>query len=416
MKTKLFTKDFTLVVIGQIISLFGNAILRFALPLYLLRETGSALIFGLVTAASFVPIIVLSFLGGVLADRVNKRNIMVILDFLTAIVVGIIFILIGKVSTVPLLIVTLMILYGISGVYQPTVQASIPALVKEDNILPAGAITNQIGALAGLLGPIVGGILFGMFGIKPILIVCIICFLISAIMELFIKIPFEKRDNTLGITTIIKNDFIDSKNYIKNDKPIFGKIIWIVAAFNLAIASMIIVGTPVLIIKTLSLSDELLGFAQGALALGGLCGGIFTAIFSKKLRIEKSGNLLFASSLAIGVMAIPLLLNQPAIVSYIIITAMSFVMMALATIFTIQMLAVIQTQTPPELVGKIIALIMAISMSAQPLGQALYGFLFEILADNTGVIILFSCICGAILSLASIKTFSQMKPETSKTI
>ena len=75
MQTKLFRRDFTLVVIGQIISLFGNAILRFALPLYLLRETGSSTLFGVVTACSFAPMVILSMVGGVLADRVNKRDI-----------------------------------------------------------------------------------------------------------------------------------------------------------------------------------------------------------------------------------------------------------------------------------------------------------------------------------------------------
>ena len=84
MRHKSFGKDFALVVAGQIVSLFGNAILRFSLPLFLLRETGSSALFGAVTACSLLPMIVLSLLGGVLADRVNKRNIMVILDFSTA--------------------------------------------------------------------------------------------------------------------------------------------------------------------------------------------------------------------------------------------------------------------------------------------------------------------------------------------
>ena len=65
MQTKLFGRDFTLVVVGQIISLFGNAILRFALPLYLLRETGSSTLFGVVTACSFAPMVILSMVGGV---------------------------------------------------------------------------------------------------------------------------------------------------------------------------------------------------------------------------------------------------------------------------------------------------------------------------------------------------------------
>ena len=83
-QTPLFRQDFTLVVIGQIISLFGNAILRFALPLYLLRQTGSPALFGAVGAAAFIPAVLCAPIGGVLADRVNKRNIMVALDFSTA--------------------------------------------------------------------------------------------------------------------------------------------------------------------------------------------------------------------------------------------------------------------------------------------------------------------------------------------
>lgn len=83
MEQRLFSKDFILVVIGQIISLFGNATIRFALPLYLLNNTGSSALFGMVTACAFIPAILLSPIGGIVADKVNKRNIMVILDFIT---------------------------------------------------------------------------------------------------------------------------------------------------------------------------------------------------------------------------------------------------------------------------------------------------------------------------------------------
>ena len=83
MKQKLFSKDFTLVVLGQIISLFGNAAIRFALPLYLLNQTGSPALYGTVTACALIPAILLAPIGGIVADRVNKRNIMVILDFFT---------------------------------------------------------------------------------------------------------------------------------------------------------------------------------------------------------------------------------------------------------------------------------------------------------------------------------------------
>ena len=73
---RLFSRDFTLMVAGQIISLFGNAILRFALSLHVLDTTGSAAAFGGILAVSMVPTILCSPLGGVLADRVPRQRIM----------------------------------------------------------------------------------------------------------------------------------------------------------------------------------------------------------------------------------------------------------------------------------------------------------------------------------------------------
>lgn len=129
-KETMWNRNFIMVVLGQIISLFGNAILRFALPLYLLNQTGSSALFGIVSACAFIPMIVLSPVGGIFADRVNKRNIMVVLDFTTALLVLAIILLLGKMNLVALLLCALFILYGINGAYQPAVQASIPILLQ----------------------------------------------------------------------------------------------------------------------------------------------------------------------------------------------------------------------------------------------------------------------------------------------
>ena len=129
MKQQVFSRDFTLVVIGQIISLFGNAILHFALPLYLLRETGSSALFGVVTACSFLPMVILSPVGGAVADRVNKRSMMAGLDFFTAGLILMYTLIWGLAPLVPVTVACLMLLYGIAGAYQPSVQASVPLLL-----------------------------------------------------------------------------------------------------------------------------------------------------------------------------------------------------------------------------------------------------------------------------------------------
>ncbi len=76
-----FNKNFNLMILGQIISLFGASILKFALSLYILDITGKAEIFATILAVSSIPIIVFSPIGGAIADIFNRRNLMVILIF-----------------------------------------------------------------------------------------------------------------------------------------------------------------------------------------------------------------------------------------------------------------------------------------------------------------------------------------------
>lgn len=371
-------KDFTLVVAGQIISLFGNAILRFALPLYLLKETGSSALFGTVTACALLPMILLSLLGGVLADRVNKRNIMVGLDFLTAFVITVFYFLVGTVPVIPLFIVTLMLLYGISGTYQPAVQASIPALVPKDRILSASAIVNQIGSLANFTGPIIGGMLYGFWGIGSILRVSILCFILSATMEIFIVIPFCKQSEEKKILCIVKEDMRESIRFLRKEKPVFIRICFVIAGLNLFLSSMITIGIPVIIVERLSMADQLLGVTQGLLAVGGMIGGLFTVVFAKKLRPGKAWLLLLLCAFSACAMGTGMLLaKQLRFLKYLILSGTGLLVMVFSTMFSIQMLAVVQTQTPARLTGKVIACIMAFIMCAQPAGQLLYGLLFE---------------------------------------
>lgn len=408
---RLFKRDFTLVVIGQIISLFGNAILRFALPLYLLRETGSSTLFGAVTACSFIPMIVLSLVGGVLADRVNKRNIMVALDFVTAGLITGFYLLLGEMPVTPLLIVTLMILYGVSGTYQPAVQASIPVLVPEERLLEGNAAINMVSTLSGLLGPVIGGILFSAWGLRPILVISVACFTFSAVMEIFIRIPHQKKMSEAGLFSIVRGDIRESWHFVKYEKPVFIPVVFILAAFNLVLSASMIVGIPVMVVNVLELSDTYLGFTQGALGLGGLAGGVMSGIASKKLRLRHSGLLLLACSASAAIMGLALLPFVPPMAGYYMITVMAFMTMVVSTLFTVRLLTVVQLQTPPGLVGKVIAVMIAISGCAQPLGQAIYGLLFDLCAAFPYIVMLAAAAAGFIISLYSKQAFWRLESE-----
>lgn len=385
--TKKYGKDFTLVVVGQIVSLFGNAILRFSLPLYLLRETGSSTLFGIVTACSFLPMIVLSLLGGVLADRVNKRNIMVCLDFLTAGVITVFSWLLGIVPIIPLFITVLMLLYGISGTYQPAVQASIPALVPKEKILSANAIVNQIGALANFIGPIIGGMLYGAFGIMIILKVSVLCFVLSAVMEIFIKIPFQKQPTQDKVLQIAAGDLRDSIRFLRMEKPLFVQICIVIAGLNLFLSPMLTIGIPVIVVDKLHLTDGLLGLTQGMLAVGGILGGLLTVLLDKKLTPQTAYVPLFLCTACSCLMGFGMAIGQSPMIKYIILSVTGLSVTIFTTIFSIQMLAVVQAETPQHLIGKVVACIMTFIMCVQPIGQLLYGFLFECLQSQPVIII-----------------------------
>lgn len=416
MQSKSFSKDFTLVVIGQIISLFGNAAIRFALPLYLLNQTGSPALYGTVTALAFLPAILLSPIGGILADRVNKRTIMVALDFFTAAVLLAFSLLLGRLDLTFLLTVTLMLLYGIAGAYQPSVQASVPALVSPDRLMTANAAINMVSSLASLLGPVLGGILYSAYGLTPVLWVCIACFFLSAVMEIFIHIPFVKQSAGGNLWNTVRTDFSDSIRFLRHEKPVIGKGLLVICGMNLFLSAMILVGLPYMVTEVLPLettqANRLYGFAQGALAAGGLAGGVCAGIFAEKLPIQKAGNLLIACAACVFPMGAAPLLFASGLVNYGVLTACCFAIMLCSTIFSIQMMSFVQAETPQNFLGKVIAVILTISMCAQPLGNAFYGVLFEVCKGFESAVILFAGVVSLALAICTTHIFQQLEAHT----
>mgnify|MGYP003376291171 CR=1 FL=1 len=369
MREKLFHRDFTLVVIGQIISLLGNAVLRFVLPLYLLDVTGSRSLFGLCSAAAFVPMVVLTPLGGVVADRLHKQRIMVVLDFFTCALVALTALALGHLPLVPVLVAAMMLLYGISGAYQPAVQASMPLLCPPDR-----------------LGD----------GVTPVLAGASACFFASAVMELFIQIPHTPRHTGASVWQTARADLAESGTFLRQERPEILKYIALVSAFNLLLSALLVVSMPVLIKQTLVLGDTWYGLNQTAMAAGSLAGGLTAGLLGPRLTVRRSWLTLLACGVCLIPMGLCLLAGVGAVAAFAVLTAAGFVLMACAALFTVTMLAHIQAQTPATLVGKVVSLLLTVSLCAQPAGQALYGVLLEQLAGGEGWVLL-GAACGAMI-------------------
>ena len=156
MNQKLFTRNFTFLILGQVSSLIGNYTLKFALSMYVLEQTGSASIFAGLLALSLLPTILLSPFGGILADRADRRNIMVALDTLSGLSV-IIAAFILPLGQEIIVIGALLVVLSILGAFEsPTVQACVPQMLSGENIIKGNAVVNQVASIASLITPFFG--------------------------------------------------------------------------------------------------------------------------------------------------------------------------------------------------------------------------------------------------------------------
>ncbi|MFJ7664186.1 MFS transporter [Lysinibacillus sp. NPDC097162] len=386
----LFKKDFTLLIIGQIISLFGNSILRFSLSLYILDETGSAGAFGGVLAVSMLPTILLSPFGGVLADRVNRRNIMVGLDVITALVCLLFLTQIGSNQIVFLVAGVMIVLSIIQSMYQPAVQSSVPILVDSHYLLQANGIVVQVNALANFLGPILGGMLYGFLDLKVIVIISAFAFFIAAMLEGFMRIPFTKQTSDGKIIKTVIMDLKQAITFIGKDNPVLFKILLLVAAINLFFSSMILIGLPYLIKVKLGLSSQLYGIAEGFLAIGSIGAGLFIGLVAKKFSIHNSYLFILLGGMLLLPIALVLGLPIQPMIAYVVICISTFLCIASVGIFTIFAQTFIQTETPNAMLGKVSAVVSTIVMCSYPIGQSLYGVLFDFLSNHVYVIVLFA--------------------------
>lgn len=409
MSQKLFNRDFTLVAIGQLISLFGNAILRFALALYVLDATGSAAVFGSVTAIAVIPTILLSPFGGILSDRVNRRNIMVSLDFATAALALGLGLLLSEENAVTLITAALLLLSVIQACYTPSVNSSVPLLQAEGNLVKANAVVSQVSMLANLIGPVLGGVLYGFFGAMPIILVSGVCFFLSAVLELFIHIPFQPLDAKTGILQIVKDDLRESIRFMTREQPDILRITLMIAVYSLFVVSTITVGLPYMIRTVLGLSSQLYGAAEGLMAAAGIAGGIASGFLADRLKTSRLYWLLVLSGAALVPVGAAFLLDCGPMTCYIVITICIMAMQLLIALFSIFMLSLAQSRTPSHLLGKMTAYIMTLTMCAQPVGQALYGVLFDRFAGSLYLPLIATALIAAAIGLASRGLFARLE-------
>lgn len=376
-QSRLFTPGFAAILAAQTLSLLGMEILQFVLPLHLLGLTGSGTLYGTVVALGNVPYLALAPVGGVIADRTRKRSVMAACDLALAAGLVAYLVLADTPALVPATVTALMAAFAAQALYQPCAQSAMPLLVAPERLEQAVAVTNQVGMLTGIGGPVVGGIVYGFCGLEPIVVVSAACFAASAAVAIvLVRVPYEPPARTAGALATARGDLGEALGFLRS-RPVMWRVIAAATLVNLFGSSFFNVGSSYVVTQTLALPSQLLGALQAALAVGGLVGGAVVALRPGGLGLRSVPGLLGAVALGIAAIAVVLAAPLPALGAYAGLVVCYLVSMAFCMALSIVATSYLQREAPETLTGKVMSLAMTLANLAAPLGQLSYGAAFD---------------------------------------
>ena len=411
-KIKKFNLNFQLLIFSKVVSIVGGNVLGFALILFLVSFTESPSTLAIVMAVSQVPPLLLAPFGGVIADRFNKKKLITFFDFITALSC---FFLLWTLSagTVTVLLIGLLrtLKIAIATVAGPVFSASVPRMVDEEYLVEANGLIQSIGALGMIAGSVLGGVLFTFLGIYNIALISGIFFLISTLIDLFLKIPFEKRPVESGLLNTFAGDIKESFIFLRQEKPMIFNISLVGAFLNSAFNPIFIIGLPFIVVMVFGRN---VGVSYGIASLGMLFGGMVTGKFKQHLILTNLPKWVFAFALTGLLLAFSIstaVLDVSTTLGFWIFNFTLFGMMLLACFMSVIVGTTIQKETPPHLLGKVNSLVNLFSSGLGPIGTLLFGFTKELLNDQvhflffafTIIILLCSFMVRKIIGASSVK-------------
>ena len=400
-KEKLFTRNFTLLILGQVSSLTGNYTLKFALSMYVLEQTGSASIFAGMLSAALLPTVLLSPFGGILADRANRKHIMVALDALSGLSVlaaGLLLPLGRELWVIGALLVLLSVLAAFES---PTVQACVPQMVSPQNLVQGNAVVSQVSAVTSLVTPFWGSLFYTAFGIGPVFAAAVVCFWLTALLECMIHLEHQKLPRTAGIGAIVREDLALSAHFLRREQPDILKLLLLAALAGMFVSGTAVVGFPYLVRTVLGLSATYYGAAESAMGAAAILGSLCAGLLGKKLRVRDMAAIFLSFGLSLFPIGFSFLLSVGRMARYGVLLFFFCVCQLGVCIFSTYAITLIQQRTPKQLMGKVMSCVFTLSMCAQPVGQVVYGALFDCFSDSVYWVLIPTGVLICLIAVAS---------------
>ena len=375
---------------GQALSLLGSGLVQFALVWWLTISTGSATVLAVASLVGLLPFVVIAPFGGVLADRWNRRWIMILSDGIIAL------------TTLALLIVYLtgylevwhvyvaMFVRSAAGAFHgPTMMASTTLLVPSKHLTRVSGLNQTLEGITRLASPALGALLLEISDLRAVLLVDIVTALLAIVPLFFFHIPQpeltpEQRARETGAWVL--HDMRDGLDYMRR-QPGLLTIVTLATGINLLLAPAFAL-LPLVVNKEYGGGAPMLAAAETLFGVGVVLGGLALAAwggFRSKIATSMAG--------LVGIGVGCLLIGFAPLAAFWVVVAGMFLVGIMQSFTNGPVMAIFQTVVEPGMQGRVISLLGSIAMAVTPIGLLVAGPV----ADALGVRIWYTV--GGILCL-----------------
>ncbi len=367
-------RNFRLFWFGQLISLVGTWMQTTGQAWLVLQLTHSAWLLGLVGALQFLPVMLFSLFGGVLADRAPKRKLLLFTQSFATLQAVVLWVLVFT-GTVQLWhILVLALLLGVTNsVDMPTRQAFVVEMVGREDLPNAVALNSSLFNMARILGPGLGGLLIAWLGVTPL-------FLLNAVSFIPVLIGLALID-TRKLHAIVKSTTSSSTQKQSTIQSLREGLAYIaktpaVLLIILVIGAVSLFGINFNVVLPLFATDVLhagaagFGFLSSAIGFGALVSALWLAWGNKKPNISH----MLIGAIIFCVVEALFAISHLYLLSIVLIMAVGFAQIT----FSATANTTLQTVTPDYLRGRVMSVYMLVFAGSVPFGNLFTGGLAHV--------------------------------------
>ena len=264
------------------------------------------------------------------------------------------------------------------GIFEtPTVESALPQMLRQygdATLNTSAAIVSQVQQVSALIPSFLGGAAYSFFGIRPMMAASVAAFAGAAAIECFIRLGMPERDEEMPTPL---DDLKAALRFLTREKPNLLKMVLLASALNFVVLGYGAVGYAFVIRTQWGFDATVYGIADGLISVAALMGMIIVTMMAGRLKIGHMTKILTLLGLTVIPQGVACMLPGGNWTRLMALVAFACIGDAICSCANIIAVPAIQMRTPDAMLGKVMALLSALAMCMQPLGQMAYGWAFD---------------------------------------